>query len=62
MSDDDFDCEEDWFGFELEEDDQDRIGCLFPDRCVAQGLHFISDCHDVEMIEQQEEAMRCQDP
>lgn len=38
----------------LEDDNNDSIGCLFPDRCLMPGEHLTSECHTVEMLEDYE--------
>lgn len=42
-----------WEEFAGEEDrEQPQFGCDFPERCCMPGLHFPSECHTAEMMEQ----------
>jgi hypothetical protein len=56
--DEDFDGCEHGVGFdeECEDCEDDPVGCVFPGRCLMPGIHLESECHTVEMIEQNKEA------
>ena len=39
---------------DYEDEPQDYVGCLFPDKCVMPGEYLVSECCTAEMMEQME--------
>ena len=52
----DYHAAEEWEG----EQDEERWACQFGDACLMPGDHMASECHTVEMMEQQEDSVTTQ--